>query len=77
MKYRLIPGSIFILNSNTSACARLIRRTFDPHELPTLIEAVLSGKDDGDTVRRLLRDDAQTFIDVIDEVRVHYPKSVS
>ena len=47
------------------------------HELPTLIEAVLSGKDDGDTVRRLLRDDAQTFIDVIDEVRAHYPKSVS
>ena len=40
---------------------------FDPRELPSLIEVILSNQDEGDTIRRLLGDDAQAFIDVIDE----------
>ena len=60
--------SIF-LNSNTLACGRLIRRAFALHELPSLIETVFSGEDEGNTLQHLYRDDAQIFADVIDEVR--------
>ena len=71
------PDSSF---STSTACARLIGRAFAPHELPTLIEVVSSNKDEGDTVRCLLRDDAQTLVDVIDEVRTvlaHYPEFIT
>jgi len=34
-----------------------------------LIEVILSSKDDGENIRCLPGDDAQTFVDVIDEVR--------
>lgn len=52
----------------TPACGCLIRRTFSPYELSSMIEIVLSSKDEGDIVHRLCGDDAQAFIDVIDEV---------
>ena len=48
---------------------RLIRRAFAPHELPYLIEAISSRNDAGDTIRSLLVDDAQIFVDVLDEAR--------
>lgn len=54
------------------ACRRLVRRAFAPHELPSLIEAIFPSEDEGDTIRSLLGDDVQTFIDVIDEVRSTY-----
>ena len=54
---------------DTLACGRLIRRAFAPHELTSLVEAIFSSKDEGDAIRCLLADDAQIFIDVIDEVR--------
>ena len=57
------------LNFDTLACGRLIRRAFALHELPSLIEAIFSSKDEGNTIRCLTGDDAQTFVDVIDEVR--------
>lgn len=52
----------------TPACRHLIRHAFTPHELPSLIEAVFSSKDASDTIRSLLGDDAQIFIDVMNEV---------
>ena len=77
--YRLLPDSFFFLNFNALACERLIRRAFAPHELPSLIKAIFSSKDEGDAIRGLLGGDAQTFIDVIDEARsptAHHPEPV-
>lgn len=62
-------GYSCLLNSNTPACGRLIRRAFAPHELSSLIKTIFSRKDEGDAVRRLVGEDVQTFVDVIDEVR--------
>ncbi|KAF9791124.1 hypothetical protein BJ322DRAFT_428820 [Thelephora terrestris] len=53
--------------SEPGAFERLIRRKFAPHELPSLIEEILMCKDVVDMIRYLPRDDAQTFIDVINE----------
>lgn len=41
------------------------------YELPFLIEAIFSSKNEEDVVGGLQGDDAQTFIDVIDEVFLH------
>lgn len=46
----------------------MITRAFTPNELPSLIEVVFSSKDVNDTIRCLCANDAQTFIDMIDEV---------
>ena len=51
----------------------MIRRTFNLHELPSLVEAIFSSKDEIDTIR-CLGDGAQAFIDAIDEAR---PRSLS
>ena len=40
-----------------------------PRELPSLIEEIFSNRDERDATRRLLGEDAQFFIDVIDEAR--------
>ena len=78
--YRMLIGLRFsFLNFNTAACGRLTRREFSPHELPALIEAILSSKDKGDIIQCISGDDAQTFVDVIDEARstfTHHHKSV-
>jgi len=63
----------FFLNPNTLACERLISRVFPPHELPSLIEEIFSSKDADDTIGRLHGDDAQAFVDVIDEARSTFP----
>lgn len=58
---------------------RLIRRAFTLHELPSLVEAIFLNEDEGDTIRSLLGDDAQAFIDVIDEacsVSARHPEAV-
>ena len=47
----------------------MVNRAFVPHELPSLMEAIFSSKDEGDIMHCLHGDDAQTFVDVIDEVR--------
>ena len=52
-----------------SALRRLIRREFLSDELPSLIEEILPYKDVDDMIRRLPKDNAQTFIDVMDEAR--------
>ena len=64
----MLPNSSFSA-SNTTAYGRLVRREFTPHELPSLIEAILSSNDDGEMIRCLSGDDAQIFVDVIDEAR--------
>lgn len=50
------------------ACRRLIRRTFSPHELPSLLEALLSGDDGNRTIYQLSASDAQALLDVVEEV---------
>lgn len=64
-----VPPLTPLSKLNTTACGRLLRRAFDPPELPSLIEEIFSSKDGGNTIRCLHGDDAQTFVDVIDEVR--------
>jgi len=64
----LLPDPFFS-TSNVTAYGRLVRREFAPHELPSLIEAILSNNDDGEMIRCLPGDDAQSFVDVIDEAR--------
>ena len=59
----------FFLGSNALAFERLIRRQFVPCELLPLIEKLLASKDMGHAIRHLAEDDAQTFIDVMDEAR--------
>ena len=54
---------------DTPASQRLISGAFKPDELPFLIKAVFSSEDQAEVVRSLSEDDAQTFIDVTDEVR--------
>ena len=54
---------------NTPAFERLIGRKFVPRELPSLIEEALVCKDVDATIRCLSRDDAQTFIDVVNKAR--------
>ena len=61
--------SRFSSHNRNAACGRLIRRAFLPHELPFLIEVILSNKDKVKTIHRLPVDDAQMLIDVMYEAR--------
>ena len=69
--YRMLIALRFFLlfNLKIPACGRVIRREFASHELPSLIEIIFSSKDEGNTIRCLLRNDAQSFIDAMNEVR--------
>ena len=58
----MVPGF------NDSALRRLIRRDFVLQEIPLLTEVLFACKDIDDAIRRLPPDDAQAFIDVINEV---------
>ena len=50
------------------ACKCLITRgSIAPYVLPPLIEAIFSSKDESDMVHCLHGDDAQTFVDKMDE----------
>ena len=48
---------------------RLIRSPLATHERASLITTIFSNRDEIEMVKRLCREDAQTFIDVIYEVR--------
>ena len=54
---------------DTPAFQRLMSHAFKPHELAFLIEAVFWSEDQTDVIRSLRGANAQTFIDVTDEVR--------
>lgn len=58
---------ISLPNDKSIACERLIERAFTVDELPSLIEAILSSADGGETIRRLPRGHAQSLIDAIYE----------
>ena len=45
-----------------------------PCDLPSLIESIFSSKDEKDVVYGLQGDDAQNFIDVIDQVRFTFTR---
>ena len=64
-----IPPRSLSLNCNTSACRRLIRFASAPHERIPLIEAILSSQDEEEVIRGLPLQDAQVFIDAINEAR--------
>ena len=56
-------------DDDLSACRRLISRAFSPHELPSLIEEIFTRKDEVRTIGSFARDEAQSFIDIVHEVR--------
>ena len=59
------------LNFNALACSRLICRSFESHELPSLIEGIFLNKGEDDAINCLKGGDAETFVDIMDQVR--YP----
>ena len=65
--------SVPLLNFTTPACKRLASRAFVLCELSSLIEALFSSELERNAVRSLRGDDAQTFIDVLDEVCPYTP----
>ena len=70
ISYRILIAPRFLFpDFKVTACSRLIRREFAPHELPSLIDAILSSKEEVDTVRCLSRDDAKIFINLANEAR--------
>ena len=60
--------------SKIVACKRLFKREFTPHEFPSLIEAIFSSNDEGEVIRSLPEEDAQAFIDAIDEARFTFSR---
>jgi len=50
----------------------LIARTFFPHDVIPLIEAIFTNQEEVKMIGYLRGDDAQTFIDVIHEVRLRH-----
>jgi len=60
------------VDSKLSACRRLISHAFSPHETVPLIEVIFTSKAEIVIIRGLRGDDAQTFIDVVHEVRPHF-----
>ena len=54
------------------AFGRLIRREFVSDELPSLIKDIFTSNDVDDRIIRLPKDDAQAFVNVIDQARRAY-----
>jgi hypothetical protein len=63
-----LPPDPSTLDPDNQALQRLISRTAPRSELASLIETIFPNKKVADIVDRLQDDDAQTFINVIDEV---------
>jgi hypothetical protein len=59
--------------SDPPAWERLIDRTLSTHERISLIVSIFSDPNEVEVAGHLSGDDAQTFIDVIDEVSPHTP----
>lgn len=58
------------LNSDCPAYKRLISGNFSQTELISLLEATFTSQDEARVIDDLCGDDAQAFIDVVDEVRL-------
>jgi len=65
------PDSSILLDLDAPACTRLTSRAFSPHEVIPLIEAIFTNQNEVKMIGYLRGDDAQTFIDVIHEVRLY------
>ena len=66
------PGPSLVLSSGEQALLqRLINRAVAEGGLVSVIEAIFSNEKVSDIVEWLSRDNAQTFLDVVDEVRHH------
>jgi len=68
--------SILVDDLEAPACERLISHTFSPHEVISLVETVFANKDEVKMVREFRGDAAQTFIDVVHGVRLHFLHSL-
>lgn len=67
------PNSSILIEPNAPACKRVISRAFSAHEVISLIEAIFTNKEEVRMIRGLSGDAAQTFIDVVHEVRLYIP----
>lgn len=56
---------------NALSCKRIIGRGFLPHEVLPLIEATLTNEDETKVIDSLHGNDAQAFVDVVNDVRHH------
>lgn len=63
-------GSSLDLDSGSPACKRLISGSFAQSEVISLIEKIYTSQDEIEMTHGLCEDDAQTFIDVVYEVRL-------
>jgi hypothetical protein len=63
------PNSSIFIDLHAPACRRIIGRSFFPHEVISLIEAIFTSRDEVKMIGYLRGGDAQTFIDVIHGVR--------
>ena len=57
------------LDFDNSACKRLISRPHSPQQVVELLEKIFTSKDEVRTIGYLRGEEAQAFIDVLDEVR--------
>ena len=64
----LTPDSPTLVDIKAPACRRLISHTFSQHEVVSLIEAIFTSPDEVKMIGCLRGDDAQTFVDAINEV---------
>jgi len=71
------PNSPGLIDLGMPAWRRLINHTFSPHEAIPLIEAMFMTEDEVEMIGCLRGDDAQTLINVIDEVGCYTPSSQS
>ena len=67
-----LPDPPIPIGSQEQVWRRLIARAVPRDELPSTIEAILSGRETN-VVELLTGGDAQTFIDIMDEVCYHTP----
>ena len=63
----IVPKFNLLSQFNPPAVGLLIKGEFSQRELPLLVEAIFSSKDERDIIRCLRGDDAQAFINIIDE----------
>ena len=59
---------LFLARRRVPAWKRLINRPLDPSDRISLITEIFSDRDEIEAVRRLRREDAQSFVDIIDGV---------
>ena len=68
-----LPDLPVLVDLGVPACRRLISHPSSPREVISLIEAVFTSEEEIKIVRDFRGDDAQSFIDVVHEVRFHLP----